>query len=171
MGYRSEILSPDLLFLLPLPKTPQYIVVYCSCMSFWFCYVGRCFSMAWWAVLGPCPGSKPVKLWAAKAQHLNLTTRPRGWSGSPDLVKALISSPTRRSQLQSPKVPSSFSSVLLCNFEWSLGFLLMEIFLSFIWLYFIQHFHLLGGVGWGEGEVGCGLDTVTESTKYDWKPI
>ena len=35
-------------------------------------------SMAWWAV--PClyPGSEPAKPWAAKMEHVNLTTRPQG---------------------------------------------------------------------------------------------
>lgn len=70
---------------------------------------------------------------------------------SPDLVKASISSPTKVPQLQSPHVPFSFSSVHLCNFKLSLSFLLVEIFLSFTWSYFI---HLLGRIGWGEGEVG-----------------
>ena len=65
-------------FFLLLPKAPQYIVVYSSCRSFYFCYVGHHLSMAWWAVLGPCPGSKLVKPWAAEVEHTNLTTWPQG---------------------------------------------------------------------------------------------
>ena len=65
--------------LLLLPKAHQYVVVYSSCRSFWLCCVGRCLSMAWWAVLCPCPGSEPARPQAAKVEHTNLTTRPRGW--------------------------------------------------------------------------------------------
>ena len=61
-----------------LPEVPQYIVVYSSCRSFWFCYVGCHLSMAWWAVLGPHPGSKPAKPWAPKAGCMNSTTQPWG---------------------------------------------------------------------------------------------
>ena len=60
--------------LLLLPKTPKYIVVYSSCRSFWLCYVGHHLSMAWWAVLGLCPASEPVKPWATEAECANLTT-------------------------------------------------------------------------------------------------
>ena len=67
-----------------LPKAPQYIVVYSSCERLWLCYVGHNLSMAWWAVLGPCPGSKPAKPWATEAEHANLTTRP--WGQLPDFL-------------------------------------------------------------------------------------
>ena len=40
------------------PNLPQYIAVYLICRSFWVCYVGHRSSMAWWAVLGPRPGSE-----------------------------------------------------------------------------------------------------------------
>ena len=64
-------------FLLFLPKSPQYIVVYLS-GTFWLWHVGRHLSMAWRAV--PClrPGSEPAKPRAAKAELTNLTTRPWG---------------------------------------------------------------------------------------------
>ena len=51
-----------------LHRAPQYIVVYSSCRSFWLCYVGHRLSTAWWAVLGLCPGSKPMKPWAAETE-------------------------------------------------------------------------------------------------------
>ena len=61
-----------------LPKAPQYKVVYSSCRSFQFCYVGHRLSMAWRAVLGPSPGSEAVTPWATEAEHSNLTTQPQG---------------------------------------------------------------------------------------------
>ena len=61
------------------PKPPQYIVVYCSCRSFWLCCVGCLLTVALWAVPCLCPGSKRVKPWATKAEHSNLTTRPQSW--------------------------------------------------------------------------------------------
>ena len=78
----SQRLAPELtsvanFFFLFLPKAPQYIVVYSSCRSFWFCYVGRHLSMAWLAVLALCPGSEIAKPWAAKVEHENLNT----WAG------------------------------------------------------------------------------------------
>ena len=66
-------------FYVYFPKAPQYIVVYSSCRTFWLCYVGRCLSMAWWAVLGPCLASEPAKHWAAEVEHANLTTGLQGW--------------------------------------------------------------------------------------------
>ena len=42
--------------------------------------------MAWWAVLGPCPGFEPVNPWAAKVVCVNLTTRPRGWPTITNLI-------------------------------------------------------------------------------------
>ena len=59
-----------------LPKDPQCIVVYSSCRSFWLCYVGCNLSKAWWVVPTPHPGCEPAKLWAAQAEHVNLTTWP-----------------------------------------------------------------------------------------------
>ena len=74
----SELTSiANLLFFLLLPKAPQYMVVYTSCRSFCFCYVGLHLSMAWWAVLGPLLGSQPMKSQAAKAERMNLTTWPQ----------------------------------------------------------------------------------------------
>ena len=55
-------------FLLILPKAPQYIIVYSSCECLWLCYMGHHLSVAWWAVLGPRPGSKQVKPWATKTE-------------------------------------------------------------------------------------------------------
>ena len=68
-----------ILFFLLLPKAPQYIVVYSNCECFWSCYMGGCLNLTWWAV--PClhPGSEPVKPWAAKVEHMNVTAQPRGW--------------------------------------------------------------------------------------------
>ena len=76
----SRYLLPIFFFLLLLllPRAPQYIVVYSSCRSFWFCYVGGHLSTAWWWVLGPCPGSELAKPWAAEAERASLTTQPRG---------------------------------------------------------------------------------------------
>ena len=43
------------------------------------------------AVPRPCPGFEPVKPWATKAEHVNLTTQPWGqllgklFKGQPDL--------------------------------------------------------------------------------------
>ena len=42
------------------------------------CVVLSHLSVAWWVVLGPCPGSEPVKPWATEAEHTNLITRPQG---------------------------------------------------------------------------------------------
>ena len=65
-------------FSLILPKAPQHIVVYSSRGSFWLCYeAGRRLGMAWWAVLGSCPGSEQAKPWAIEAEHTNLTTWPQ----------------------------------------------------------------------------------------------
>ena len=66
------------LLLVLLPKTPQYIVVYSSCRSFWLCCVGRCLSMAWWAMPCSCSGSELAKPRATEAECTNLTTQPRG---------------------------------------------------------------------------------------------
>ena len=76
-----ELTSVANLFLLLLPKALQYIVVSSSCERLWFCYVGRCLYMAWWAV--PClgPESELAKPWATNAERANLTTRPQAGSG------------------------------------------------------------------------------------------
>lgn len=103
--------------------------------------------------------------------YIQLFTVDMSKSLCPDLVKALISGPTKVPQLQSPHVPFSFSSVHLCNFELSLCFLLMEIFLSFTWSYFIQNFHLLGRIGWGEGEVAVWSGLYTCIHYFDWNLI
>ena len=34
--------------------------------------------MAWWAVLGPSPGSKLAKPWVTEVEHVKLTTQQRG---------------------------------------------------------------------------------------------
>ena len=34
--------------------------------------------MAWWAVLGLCPGSELVKTWATEVEHVTLPTQPQG---------------------------------------------------------------------------------------------
>ena len=66
-------------FLNSSPQSPpRYIVAYFSCGSFWLCYVGCRLNMAWWVVPCPCPGSEPVKPWAAEAERANLTTWPEG---------------------------------------------------------------------------------------------
>ena len=69
-----------ILFFIFLPKGPQSIVVYSSCEYLWFCYVGRCLSMASGAVLGWHPGSEPAKPQAAEAECGSITTWPPGWS-------------------------------------------------------------------------------------------
>ena len=46
--------------------------------SFQLWHVGCHLSMAWWVVPCPCPGFELVKPWAAAAEHMNLTTQPRG---------------------------------------------------------------------------------------------
>ena len=66
-------------FFLLLPQAPQYIVVYFNCRSFWLCYVGRCLSLAWRAMLGPRPGSKLAKIWVPEVAPVNLNTQPLGW--------------------------------------------------------------------------------------------
>ena len=68
-----------LFLLLLLPKGPQYIVVYSSCECLCLCYVERCLSMAWWAVLGLRPGSERAKPGAVEAESKNLTTWSKGW--------------------------------------------------------------------------------------------
>ena len=66
-----------LFFSFSSPQSPQSIVVYSSCRSFWLCCMGRCLSMAWWAV--PCllPGSEWAKLWAAEVEPKNLNAQSR----------------------------------------------------------------------------------------------
>ena len=63
-------------FLLFLPKSPQYIVVYFSCGSFELWHVWCHLSVTWWAV--PClrPGAEAAKPWATEAEPVNLITRP-----------------------------------------------------------------------------------------------
>ena len=43
-----------------------------------FLYVGHCYSMAWWAVCKSSPRIWTCKLWATKAECMNLTTIPLG---------------------------------------------------------------------------------------------
>ena len=50
-----------------------------QCQSSSILYVGCCHSVAWWAVCQSAPGIQTGELWAAKAEHRNLTTRPLGW--------------------------------------------------------------------------------------------
>ena len=76
----TSVTNVLLCFFLLLPKAPQYIVLYSSCRSFWLCYVGHCHSVAWWAVLGLCPGSELTKPWATEAECVNLTTCRRAGS-------------------------------------------------------------------------------------------
>ena len=71
-----------LFFFILLPKALQYIAVYSSCRSFWFCYVGRHLSMAWWAVLCLRPGYELAKSWNNKAEHKNLTSWPQPSPGN-----------------------------------------------------------------------------------------
>ena len=65
-------------FLLFLRKSPQYVVVYFSCASFWLWHVACHLKVAWQVVPCPCLGSEPAKTQATKAEHGKLTTRPRG---------------------------------------------------------------------------------------------
>lgn len=44
-------------------------------------------------------------------------------------------------------------------------------FLSFMWLYFTEHCHLLAEVGWGEGEVWSGLYAKAESIIFTVNPF
>ena len=59
-------------------QTSQCMVAYSSCGSFQLCHVGRCLSVAWWAVLGPWPGSESAKPRTAEEEHAKPTTWPRG---------------------------------------------------------------------------------------------
>ena len=67
-----------LLLLLLLSKASPVHSCTLQLWSFWLCYVGCHLSMAWWAVLGLRPRSKPAKPWAAEAERANLTTQPLG---------------------------------------------------------------------------------------------
>ena len=58
---------------------PQYIVVYASCKSFQFFYVGCCHSIAWWVVCRSMPRIWTGEPQAAEAERENLTTQPRSW--------------------------------------------------------------------------------------------
>lgn len=69
------------------------------------------------------------------------------------------------------KTPCSFQQQFIhfCNFYLSLSFLTMGIFLSFMWLYFIEHCRLLAGVAWGEGEVKRGVDFMLKLNPLFWR--
>ena len=69
LGGSLDFFESQFLFLLLLPKVPQYIVVYSSCRSFWLWHVGCRLSMAWWAVRCMHPGSQPAKPWAGSGAH------------------------------------------------------------------------------------------------------
>ena len=75
IGTWANICWQYFFFLLLLPKALKYIVVYSSCECLWFCYVGHCLSMTWWAVPCPHPGSKQAKSWATEVERANLTTQ------------------------------------------------------------------------------------------------
>ena len=55
------------------------------CPSSSVSYVGRCHSMAWWAVCRSAPGTWTCEPWAAKGDHANLTTLPPGHPSELDL--------------------------------------------------------------------------------------
>ena len=56
------------------------------CQSSSILYMGRCLSMAWWAVCRSTPGIQTCEPWAAKLEHENLTTTPPGWAGPGSLI-------------------------------------------------------------------------------------
>ena len=73
-----EVTSVTNLPLFFSPK-PQYMVVHPSWQSFYFFYMGRHHSMAWWVVCRSVPRIRTGERWATKAKHTNLTTMPPGW--------------------------------------------------------------------------------------------